>query len=568
MHTNRHSPQLPSVTELREQLHYLLYCIRMSMTHRWVSIRHCVHAHSLLVVLGFFLAMLLPYLSYIPMWDGQGYALCIMDTPLFPLSIEHSRCFGHPSMAYVWLQRVAQLLSPGSIKLIFLTNLALASYAGVEFHRLLRSLFPEAPALQLAASVALLLFTPVLTVHVFHVAPDFGVVPFFTIYLSFLLRQKYWQAGLAGLALAFSKEAGTGVYLASLLALPFLLAPDIRRCTKTHALRFCRTLFPVFIPALCIVLYFKIQSSSGSTLGVWEGFDGGSDLWIMLLSIDFANTSFTTFLFDIFALNFQWILTATLVIAMVVTMFRVAAGSPHHHSVDQVSRIVFLSLMLLASAYVVTRMRPWNNARYTLAYVPVLVLLFNYALQSLHIRAEQREVFLSAVATLFFVSNFFTIDPISRWYFKVFQTGQYSMLDMKRMGESTASFGRDEMAYNLEFLSVTDALRKILNVVKPSPDTVFFAGEGFNAQLPFVKRSNGSLTLDRSDSFSLAIVEDPGQVPDLAARQQEQYFVSFPNLENNNMQSALLQHGKLVKIPSDSWDEHGVHLYRFMPRAV
>lgn len=523
-------------------------------------------------VIAVFAAIVLSQLSYIPIWDGQGYAMCIMDFPLFPLSVENARCFGHPSIAYVWYQRLFQLLSPGSVPLLFVANLVLVGLTALSFNRLLRFLFPHQSLLEQAASIALLIFTPVLTIHVFHITPDLGTVCFFTIYLSLLLRKKYRLAALAGTALCFSKEVGAGVYVASLIALPVLIAPYVReaRGLRQYA-RIIRTFLPLLLPVIVIGVYFMTRHSlEGANGAMWNEFSySRSDTWRLLLSSDISDPSFATFLFDIFALNFQWILTGVIAIASMRFMLRAAAGIFPQVSSEQVSRFLFLILMMIATVYITTRLRPWNNARYTLLCLPIFILLFQYALTSLAMKKNIREGFLSILTMLFLLSNFFTFDPLSRAYFSVFEVNGRQMLNMNSTLNTGYALGRDEMAYNLEFVSVTDSLRKIVEEVKPTPDTIFFTGIGLGFQLPFVRSEDKKFTLNRSDSFSLRTIEDAAVTGDtnFLKDQQKVYYVEFPNLNNTPMRIALNENGTITKVASKSWDEHGVHLYLFEPHS-
>lgn len=512
-----------------------------------------------------FLLMCLPFFSYVPLWDGQGYARCAMDASLFPLSVDNARCFGHPAIAYVWYQRVFQLLSPHSIPLLYTGNVVLMLASAVIFLRLLRFLFPRISSAALTLYIALFLFTPILTVHLFHVTPDTGVVCFFMMYLSFLIRGKYRSAAIAALALTFSKEVGAAVYLASLACLPFLVASAFHRESWIGRAHLTTRLLPLLLPLFPLALYLKAYSSNEGGVRLWENFSSSSVDWRMIFFFDPTDGPFLGYLNNMFVLNFQWVFVAVIVAAVFLFLFREAAGVERRNN-GHMSRLIFLGLLTFAVAYIVTRARPYNNARYTVAMIPLLLTLFPYAMESLRMNKHIQEMFLSVTVTALFLSNFSTIDPVSRLVYGVFDAGGQTMLNMNHGNGSQATFGRDEMAYNMQFLIVTDTLRQIMKEIKPSEDTLVFAGYGFNFQLPFVSQKTGDLTLNPDDSFQLSTTDDAHRAADLQGNtNRKAYYISFPNIDSAPLADALRGYGELTELTRgpDSW--HGVRLYLFKP---
>ena len=93
----------------------------------------------------------------------------------------------------------------------------------------------------------------------------------------------------------------------------------------------------------------------------------------------------------------------------------------------------------------VTRYRFSNGARYVLLASPVLILAFYHALLSLFQRQITRLIYLAVCATLVFLSNFRTLDVVSRSFFGTFAFGSHAMLDMTSM---TGGLMLDSIVYN------------------------------------------------------------------------------------------------------------------------
>src|SRR5437773_8023926 len=85
-------------------------------------------------VLAVFLALTLPRLGAVPMWDSRNYYdRCLMDPLEGHFNLLDLNCFGHPSMLFMVLFVPGQLLSFGSSVLLNLTNVLLGLLAVCAF---------------------------------------------------------------------------------------------------------------------------------------------------------------------------------------------------------------------------------------------------------------------------------------------------------------------------------------------------------------------------------------------------------------------------------------------------
>jgi hypothetical protein len=162
--------------------------------------------------------------------------------------------------------------------------------------------------------------------------------------------------------------------------------------------------------------------------------------------------------------------------------------------------------------------------------------------------------------------NFLTIDPLSRYAYGTFSAGRFRMLNMNQAGASVGAYGRDELAYNMEFIMIGDAFRRVVQTLQPSPATVIFVGYGLRSMYEFdtslfVDASTSALQLQPHHTFPLTII-DSALPQDLDASlhgADRSYFISFPQLQNLDMMRELQLRATLVEHPTNFG--HGVRLY-------
>ena len=165
------------------------------------------------VIGALFALTLFPEFGYVPIWDGRVYADCAVDAATGGISFASLRCAGHPSQGYaIWLA-LSQIVRPGDVSLLHLTNTLLGLVALASIRVVLARVFP-APALARELDLVLLACAihPVLLSTLVQVNIDFGVYVFFFAALAALLSGRLRWAALAGVLLCFSKETGVVAY--------------------------------------------------------------------------------------------------------------------------------------------------------------------------------------------------------------------------------------------------------------------------------------------------------------------------------------------------------------------
>src|ERR1019366_9082205 len=201
-----------------------------------------------------FIAILLPELHYVPIWDGRVYANCAIEAAtngIAGLSMESLRCAGHPSQGYVVFLARSQLLRFGDIASLLLMNIALGLVARASIRVVLARVFPNPLiARQLGLVTLLCAVHPVVLSTLLQVNVDFGVYVFFFVALAALLSGRFGWTALAGIFLCFSKETGVLAYALMVgLDAVFRVAPP-----GTPAERVRRVL-PMWVTAIPVALF-------------------------------------------------------------------------------------------------------------------------------------------------------------------------------------------------------------------------------------------------------------------------------------------------------------------------
>ena len=68
------------------------------------------------------IALIVPHLGYIPMWDGRAYAECAAEASLHDLAPFYLRCWGHASQFYLGLLALSQLFDHGNATTLIAVN--------------------------------------------------------------------------------------------------------------------------------------------------------------------------------------------------------------------------------------------------------------------------------------------------------------------------------------------------------------------------------------------------------------------------------------------------------------
>jgi len=248
----------------------------------------------------------------------------------------------------------------------------------------------------------------------------------------------------------------------------------------------------------------------------------------MLLDFNIFDPMMQDYLADVLLLNFNWIVTLLVVIGLVLKWRSLLESSRLRQS-------VFIVVMLATSFYLVTRHRPFNHVRYLVPVFPFLALLMFLVLPHIIKEYAIRMILLAGLCVLYFASNLFSIDPISRAYFGTFSFGTHSQLNMSSHSYPPNSthphFVRDELVYNLEYLKLHEMINWIFRDLSIRPQQTIMGSENSRFFWPeFVD----SITLERSARhtgvFRPHYFDRVEEFADVVDKPKILYYIEFPSM--------------------------------------
>lgn len=482
------------------------------------------------------LALCLPHLGYVPLWDGGDYYNALRRAIGAPFSLSNYFLLDHPAAAYAIFLGLLLRLDPSRIEILNLTNLALFLCSVAFFRALQGRIFEDRiSGLELDLSAALYALTPVLVSGIFNLNPDQGVAVFLVPYMWALVARRPWLAAFFGFCMANSKESGIALYAASL---PLYLLTLERGPLRGRA----RSLAILSIPgALTALLLWHHARKAGEIVRT----DFVPSIAATVFEFSPAAKNMLAALADIFVLNFNWIPASIIAAALLSLPF--ALGRRRGGA----AKLCFAIAMFMAALYITTRVRPFNNARYFAPVFPLLLVVFHASLLRIVPTAELRIIFLSALWILFGASNLRTIDPLSKRVFGTFEFGRHELLAMDSMNGKR--FIADEMVYNLEFLNLHYLENDLFASLKPDKQTILFAGMAADHWNPGML---DPVTFERSGDWRHGMLDvqfvgrdykreieelsREGRLPEMA------YFVDLPNHDPSPGKKIIREHYRVT----------------------
>jgi hypothetical protein len=516
-----------------------------------------------------FAAMLVSRFGFVPYWDAKGYYDCIAHASTSLLELQNYRCFGHTTITYLIPLVLSQAIAPYTVAGAYAINALLGTGSIVAFHTLLRLLFPGRSWIEYALVTALYALAPLFLVHALFFNLDYGMTVFFVPFLYFLLARRMWPATFLGIAVVLSKDTGAAVFAAAVVAYGVMRLAVVRR-SAADLLAEARLHAPLLLVPTALVVYVVVFELTQPNPGPWlTAYAQVGMLHDPLAAISFnpADPGIRSLLADLFVLNFQWIYSIVLAIAAILWLTTFATGRRRAGSAD--ANAWLLVLLLAELVYLVTRYRDYNNARYVLVASPVLVALFYGALTSVAAKAVIRRTILAVAVVLVTLSNFRTIDPISKAVFGTFSVGSRALLDMPSLLKGPRM---DATVYNLEALDLARALEDLMQDMRPAPNTVLFMGDTTYNFPPNVDARTYRLTVDPSGALPLVVLSLDGDIQRnaLGTRLGEGdrfFYMALPNADNHQLRLLL---GEYPVAARKRYDHDGyivdLYTFRYAPR--
>jgi len=438
----------------------------------WDRARTLAFAATALVFVG----ILLPELHYVPIWDGRVYANCVIGAAangFASLSMESLRCANHPTQSYAGILALSQLVRFGDIAALHLTNIALGLMALGCIRIVLARVFPDpVHARHLDLVTLLCAVHPVLLSTLIQPNVDFGVYVFFFAVLAALLSGRVGWAVLAGVLLCFSKETGVLAYGVT-TGLFVLFAAIAGKRTRAERVRGVLSMWMLALPLVLFGVHVLWWNATHAHPAVWKQgwqrttLDG-------FQFFDLSGAVFEGYATGIFVIGFMWIVSALMAADLLRGGLRMARRLPGRRVEGADSaRLAFVTTLTFVLTYLLTSYRTWGNLRYFALLYPLVVMLGYASLVRLAISRRARTGILCAMALLFAVSIYRSVDPVSRAIYGTFSTGEQEMYRMASITGEYSGPGRDELVYNLQFTGYHHVQNALFRQLHATDSTAF-----------------------------------------------------------------------------------------------
>lgn len=481
------------------------------------------------------LAVRLPHLRFVPIWDGRTYwddcAQPALSGAFNPLAFN---CFGHRSMLYMLGVTWPQYFSHGSALLLNLAHLVLSVVTIVAFYRIVARLFPPAEERSSGVEPALLtlLFAsmPVWTASSINLNPDSGVLVAFVVALALLLERRIALAAIAGVFLVLSKEIGLLLWLV-LTGSEALLTIMDHGWNRVAARTLARRAILLLPPAAYALAGIALQAQKLPTM--WPVAAQQPSLIRTFLTLDYSDPHFGAYVADLFLLNFAWVMTVVIVawlIAICVAVFR-HRPLPLPALIDRRAGIM-VALTTVATLYLLTRYPTFNNPRYLLPAFPMLVVAFGAGAVALIRRPAVRIALFVIAALLQLASMSRTVDPVSRLAFGTFPFGDHELLVMTSRTGECCGYGRDQLVYNMEYTAIHYLQDRLFATLRPGDGDVIGMAR---AAKWFVVGPLDAATRQRTLRATGVVRPQVTTLADIVAGTplpERMLFIAYPNVDN------------------------------------
>jgi hypothetical protein len=423
-----------------------------------------------------FIAILLPELRYVPIWDGRVYANCAIEAAsngLAGLTMESLRCGGHPTQGYIVILAASQLLRFGDITALHLTNVLLGIIGLLSIRAALARVFPDpAHARQLDIVTLLCAVHPVMLSTLIQPNVDFGIYVFFFASLAALLNGRFGWAAFSGVLLCFSKETGVLAY-GVMIGLAVLFRTLEGEGTPVERVRRVLPMWATSIPLALWGAHVLWWNATHAQPAVWKHTwqQGTLDGFRFF---DLSDPIFVSYAAGIFVVGFMWVVTALIGADLLMGGVRMAKRVPKRIVAGaDANRLAYLTTLTIVITYLLTSFRTWSNLRYFALLYPLLVILAFAAMLRLGLKARVRMALLLSIGALFTLSINRSVDPVSRAVYGTYSTGQRDMYRMSSITREYAGPGRDELVYNLQFTGYHHVQNALFHVLQPTDSTSF-----------------------------------------------------------------------------------------------
>jgi len=419
----------------------------------------------------------LPYLDAVPRWSTGIYyaelarAVSTLDFSAHGFDTTY-RLGAHPSHAYSMYLAVGQILTAGWSHAGLPTTPALR-YVAANFQDLLLAaagvwcfwllivrLFPALPRAHAVLLTLCFAFNPLIFAHGLGPNTDLPITVGLILALLAFVVDRPVLVAFAGLWMCFSKESGALMYgelwgLFVALCIVQRLGPPWRRPDTSLLVR--RLLVPL-VPLVVYVAYLRFTSP----LAWVERSSAWNDEANPVLSPAFGLSSvqFETGLVSALVHNWNWIPTLAFFALLVKRQVwpRMAPMQTDERTSGFVRVIAWLLALSVAFACLYIKD---NHARYYAPLIPLMLVLFYYALSELAASARARMVVLAVFFAVSFAQIWASLDPVGNAIWGTFAIGDRKVMFVQRGLQGQA----DGMIFNAQHQEVSRLYTKLNKAV-------------------------------------------------------------------------------------------------------
>lgn len=466
-----------------------------------------------------YIATHIQFLGHKQYWDANWYWNLFNQTLLDILSVSNIFDFlntyltsfnilGHPSMGYISVLFLGQLPDIGNVALLNITNMILAIMATFSFHNIVTYYFPKYKLGNFLIT-AIFAFNPLFYATSISFSLDFPLIIFTTLMIDALIHHKKKLFVLWALLLSFSKETGI---LISLSFVSLYIAYNIIYLKNLQKIKdFIYKSKYLFIPTISVVLYMIYAKGN-----LWnykptpESPDFFSFSWNSNCQFCFGynKLNINTRLFQMFIMNFQWILSLIIIFAvikLIITRVKVTKGLSIEKNIYLITIISTFAIFVIFNLSIVVM----NFSRYVVPGVFFLLFIWYISLNLLIVKRKYiKNILLLLVLALMFIQTFEAIDPSARYLFGTKYIGNKPI--------SNIFWPNDALVYNTEFVFV----EKLTNVINQNtPPTLKLVNDThtvyFFRDIVSIGQIDKLETISNRDSYNnLRYIYVPGASPE------------------------------------------------------
>ena len=413
------------------------------------------------LVISIYLVFRLKFLGYVQRWDGNWY-LDLFNTGLSVFqrfdfnSISwwkevwlSANFLGHPSIAYVLWLYFGNILIGDVNTSINVVNISLSMISIYAFYNIACRFYPNRKFENFLITL-LFSFNPLFLATSVSLNLDFPLLIFEVALLHALLYRKWFLVGLWGLSLLFCKETGLVIYLLSTVFYFIFYRKE---------LKFTNCLY-LFVPGFIWILSKFILGGLGWN-NAGEISDASHSVWrwgsTCMFCFGINENNIKLRLSQIFIMNFGWILTIVVIIAILKLLYSLRKKIDYRFNTNtKIFLVILFTFLGWLGANLLLVVMPFP--RYVVAGVFYLIFIFYVSLNYLlHNKRCAQQFLLVIILVLNIFQVVEAIDPsMSLIYGRVY------------LGKHLSSpiFGfHDGLVYNLQFVFVDGLENEVSKVL-------------------------------------------------------------------------------------------------------